>query len=800
MQLRILGVSIGWAFASLSVLIGCSKNINPPLALKGVLDLSNWNFEKDGPVGLSGEYEFYWQQLVPPENFAGPPSPELSGFINVPGSWNGHDVNGKKLGGHGYATYRLRVRLPKARPLAFKFLNMGTAFAVHVNGKNLFAAGVPGKTAETTVPQYFPAVVDFTPEVPELDLVLHFSNFHHRKGGPWETILLGSVKDVHQAREQALFIELFLLGSILIMGLYHLGLFAVRKNEAAALYFGLFCLLIALRLVATVEIFLLYVFPRMSWELLLKLEYLSFYLAAPAFSLFLYSLFKEDFPQPVLRAIQIMGAVFSGLVLLLPAKFFSHTVVAYQAFTLLICCYGLYFLFRGAVKKRDGAAIVLAGFSVLSVTIVNDILDHNELIQTGRIVPFGLFLFIFSQALLLSFRFSKAFLTTEMQRQQLAKMNLNYEHEITERVRAETALRHSEERYRALYENNPSMYFTIDTAGKILSVNRFGAEQLGYTVAELSGQPVLNVFHPEDQTEVLQQLQACLQNPSRVFHWEFRKIRKNGTLLWVKEHAHVVRDAEGQAVVFIVCEDVTEHKRMELALHESEKLAATGRMAARVAHEINNPLGGIQTAFRLVSRAVPAEHRHHHYICKIEKEIARIARIVRHMLDLYKPGHLALNKFRASEAIAEVAALIKTDPRAENLKIELDVRNATATVALPENMLRQILYNLILNAIEASPPNGLVHVTAAVKEDCLAIAVADQGQGIPEELRAQIFEPFFTTKKAANNGGAGLGLAICKNLVAAMKGTLELTSQPGKGTEFKISLPLNGKPKEPNHE
>ncbi len=109
-------------------------------------------------------------------------------------------------------------------------------------------------------------------------------------------------------------------------------------------------------------------------------------------------------------------------------------------------------------------------------------------------------------------------------------------------------------------------------------------------------------------------------------------------------------------------------------------------------------------------------------------------------------------------------------------------------------MLRQILYNLILNAIEASPPNGLVHVKAAVEEDRMTIAVADQGCGIPEELRAQIFEPFFTTKEAPNKSGVGLGLSICKNLVDAMNGTLELTSQPGKGTEFRISLPLNGKP------
>lgn len=792
MKTRLRGLAL--ITTGLFVLAGCNNDIspkNPPHAIKGVLDLWHWDFAKDGPVELAGEYEFYWQQHVRVENFAETHLPGLSGFINVPGAWNGYELAGKKLGGEGYATYRLQVRLREAQPLAFKFLNMGTAFTVYVNGKNLFSAGVPGKTPETTVPRYFPAVVDFTPATPQLDIVLHFSNFHHRKGGMWEAIVLGSAKDVLQTREQALLIDLFLLGSILIMGLYHLGLFAVRKKDVASLYFGIFCLLIALRLVATVEIFLLYIFPKMSWELLLKFEYLSFYLAAPAFSMFLQSLFKEDFHKPVLRAIQIVGTVFSGLVLLLPAKFFSYTVVPYQIFTVLICCYGIYLLILCAGKKREGAAIVLAGFAVLSVTIVNDILDYNDLIRTGRVVPFGLFLFIFSQAFLLSFRFSKAFLTTDTQRQELEKTNFKYEHEITERRRAETALRHSEERYRTLYENNPSMYFTVDATGKVLSVNRFGAEQLGYTVAELAGQPVLNVFHPEDKAEVLQQLQTCLQNPTQLFHWELRKIHKNGTLLWVKEHAHAVREVEGKTVVLIVCEDITAHKRMELALRESEKLAAIGRLAARVAHEINNPLGGIQTAFKLVSGAVPEEHRHHHYVGKIEKEIARIARIVRQMLDLYKPDTEWPKEFRADETIQDLITLIEPDLCGRQIKFDLDLKQAREKVTLPEDMLRQILYNLILNAVEASPANGVIRITAGIVANRLQIAVADQGDGIPNEFGTRIFEPFFTTKQTSATGGAGLGLSVCKSLVEAMTGEITFTNQPGKGTEFRVSLPLN---------
>lgn len=799
------GPCIKLTIISLCVFAGCGPIIppkDPPRAIQGVLDLSQWDFARDGPVELSGEYEFYWQQHLAPDSFSHAKLPKSSGFIEVPGYWKGYELNGTKLPGTGYATYRLTVLLKDSLSgnLAFKFLDMGTAYTVFANGKKFLSVGVAGVTAGTTIPRYFPQTVDFAPDSNAIELIYQVSNFHHTRGGAWEAVYLGTREQINKIRERRMFLDLFLFGSILIMGLYHLAIFGFRKNDLSSCFFGVFCLIVAVRLLTTVERFLLHLFSGMGWELFVKVEYLSYYLAVPVFALFLYKLFPPDLHKFVVGLILAVGLVFSGIVCATPAIVFTQTLLTYQLFNWLCMVYTMSILVLCAIRKREGAAIILIGMLFLFATVVNDMLDVNVVIQTGHFVHLGLFIFIFSHAFMLSFRYTRAFKTIDLQRQELEKTNVNYEHEIAERVRAETALRHSEERYRALYENNPSMYFTVEATGKILSVNRFGAEQLGYAVTELVGQPVLNVFHPEDKSEVLQQLQACLQNSTQVFHWEFRKTRKNGTLLWVKEHAHAIRDVEGKTVVLIVCEDVTENKRIELALRESEKLAATGRMAARIAHEINNPLGGIQTAFRLISHAVSPEHRYYHYVGKIEKEIQRIAQIVRHMLDLYKPGQIALHKFQVSEAITDVVALLKTSSRTDKVKITLDLQNAATMVNLPENMLRQILYNLILNAIEASPPEGVVRVAAAVGKECLTITVADQGQGIPEELQTQIFAPFFTTKEGANNNSIGAGLSICKNLVDAMQGTLELTTQPGKGTEFKIALPLNGTSKETHHE
>ena len=144
-------------------------------------------------------------------------------------------------------------------------------------------------------------------------------------------------------------------------------------------------------------------------------------------------------------------------------------------------------------------------------------------------------------------------------------------HDISERKRAEDALRFIEARYRALYRENPTMIVTLDADLTVLSANPFCASQLGYTTDELEGQSVLKLFHEDDRSAVVEQLQRCLQNPNQVHRWQFRKVRKDGGLLWVEEIAQAVYDLNGALNVLVVCQDVTERKRTEEALRKSEQ-------------------------------------------------------------------------------------------------------------------------------------------------------------------------------------------------------------------------------------
>jgi PAS domain S-box-containing protein len=145
------------------------------------------------------------------------------------------------------------------------------------------------------------------------------------------------------------------------------------------------------------------------------------------------------------------------------------------------------------------------------------------------------------------------------------------EEETRRRLEIESTLQDSEARYRLLYDNNPTMYFTLSPDGTVVSVNQFGATQLGYQPEELIGQSVLSVFKSEEHAAVLEQLMVCTASPLKVFQWEIQKVRKGGTTLWVKERAQAVMDHRGKILVLVVCEDITERRLTEDYMRESEE-------------------------------------------------------------------------------------------------------------------------------------------------------------------------------------------------------------------------------------
>jgi two-component system, sporulation sensor kinase C len=255
------------------------------------------------------------------------------------------------------------------------------------------------------------------------------------------------------------------------------------------------------------------------------------------------------------------------------------------------------------------------------------------------------------------------------------------------------------------------------------------------------------------------------------------------------QHAEELAIQYHEELERIVEQRATEIRRLERQRLEAEKQIAVGRMAARIAHEINNPLAGVQNSFLLVKRGIAPDFKYFEYVGRIEKEIERVARIVRQMFTLYKPHHTVATTFRPADVIRDVAAMLDGACRSHGVNLHFEFTSPEMTVHFHEDSLRQILFNLMQNAVEASPPESAIRVATHYANRQLVLLISDHGRGITPTEQERIFEPFFTTKSDETSGGLGLGLSIARGIIESLGGKIEFSSQLGKGTTFEVSLP-----------
>ncbi|MDX1958107.1 MAG: hypothetical protein SFU98_06015, partial [Leptospiraceae bacterium] len=241
-----------------------TKHDSIPKAEKGVLNLQNWDFEKNGVIKLDGEWEFYWGEfLQPTSNPVGEtymrlqPGNEIN-YINVPGKWNDFLFKNQPVGARGYATYRLKIILPNCIStdckdlkdrlnLEIKLVEIGTAYKFWINGVLYSKAGKLGISEDSSQQGFNPKLLALQREdiliLPDktrkIELIFHISNYFHRSGGIWYSINLGNYPTLYDQEKLIWIFDFFLLGSILIIGLYHLGLYLLRKKDQSPLWFGL---------------------------------------------------------------------------------------------------------------------------------------------------------------------------------------------------------------------------------------------------------------------------------------------------------------------------------------------------------------------------------------------------------------------------------------------------------------------------------------------------------------------------------------------------------------------------------
>jgi PAS domain S-box-containing protein len=382
---------------------------------------------------------------------------------------------------------------------------------------------------------------------------------------------------------------------------------------------------------------------------------------------------------------------------------------------------------------------------------------------------------------------------------ELTRANENLKLEIAERKRAEAQLRESEEQWRDVFENNPTMYFMVDAVGKVMAVNPFGAEQLGYNVDELIGQPVLSVSCEPDREAVQRNVAVCLEQLGRTKSWEVRKVRKDGTVLRVRETAKAVPRVNGP-IVLIACEDITEQKRAEEALRQAQadlarvsEVTTMAELSASLAHEVNQPIAAAvtnaNTCLRWLAGDTPNIEEARAAAMRIVKDGTRAAEIISRTRLLFKKGTPQRALVDVNEVIREMIVLLRSEAARYSISVRAELAADPPQVMGDRVQLQQVFMNLMLNGIDAmkdmNAGGELTIKSRQAENGQLLISVSDTGVGLPPQQADQIFNPFFTTKPH----GTGMGLSISRSIVESHGGRLWAADNSPRGASFYFTLP-----------
>ncbi|WP_145979131.1 two-component system sensor histidine kinase NtrB [Gemmatimonas phototrophica] len=349
-------------------------------------------------------------------------------------------------------------------------------------------------------------------------------------------------------------------------------------------------------------------------------------------------------------------------------------------------------------------------------------------------------------------------------------------------------------RFRAIFVSALQGQLLLDVNGTCLEVNPAALQVVGAKAADVIDVPLpLAPWFtglPDAQRSVAHHLGAASTGNAVRFETETHLL--DGRIGLLEVSITPASYADG-AVGTLLCEmrDVTERRRSEDALREIGALTTIGRLSARVAHEINNPLAGIQNAFLLLADAVPQSHPHYLFLQAIDDEIQRIARVTRSLYETYQfeappdaPSNLAL-------AVKDAVAFLDQVNRRRAVRITTELRGAPALVPVPDALLRQTLYNLVQNAVEASPVGGEVRLSITTEDDHCVIRVEDDGMRVPDHLRDLIFQPMSGERHAnLRTGSMGIGLSLVHQSVQAIGGTVTLLNSTGHGATFVVRLPM----------
>lgn len=326
---------------------------------------------------------------------------------------------------------------------------------------------------------------------------------------------------------------------------------------------------------------------------------------------------------------------------------------------------------------------------------------------------------------------------------------------------------------------------TVDLRGAVTSINEAACEILGLTEPEAMGQSLHRRIPGFGR--VLEEVGLV----GSVKRQEVDAVRLDGSIRRLGLSATPLSDHEGKIIGRVIhFQDLTELRRMEMAVQRAERLASIGRLAASLAHEIRNPLASISGSVELL-KGVPGADTETRQLADIAvREVERLDRLISSLLAYARPRTEERQPLDLGEVAAEVAKAFEQERRENELRVIVEAQ-ANVVIEGASSQIRQVLWNLVRNADDAMPSGGTIHIRVMLDDSNAmgvveaVLSITDVGVGIPREEIDHVFEPFFSTKRS----GTGLGLPTVARIIEDHKGTVDITSEPGRGTTFTLRFP-----------
>jgi signal transduction histidine kinase len=444
-----------------------------PKAVKGTIDLRQIKYSNQFSIKLNGEWEFYWMKMLRPNDFTTREIiPDFYG--NVPSYWTDYPESAIKTAKEGYATYRLKVLLPKGfrEALGFDLPIFDSSYDIYINGNYYAGNGVPGKSAKETRPEYSRNFFRYIPNKDTLTIIINVANYSHRRGGFWLPLKMGSFSQAQKLLANSWAGEWATISLLLGFSLFFLFFFLIYPKEKVMGYFGMATIGLALRPLFTSH-FLINNLVTLSWTWIVRFEYLGLYLIIVGWLWFAAILYPTKYFKMIARILSIFFSIAFILTLFLPVKIFSYTTLVVYPSMIIMMTYAITQSAAGIIKKNWLDIVYFSAFLLLVTGGIHDMrvsLGKSES-TSGYVLTFIVVIFVFIQAALLLYKWVKSYYEIDKLRNDLEFMNRNLELIVNKRTQ-ELKKQNSEiEKQNSMIAlKNKQLSDTIQLKNKIFSV------------------------------------------------------------------------------------------------------------------------------------------------------------------------------------------------------------------------------------------------------------------------------------------------------------------------------------------